>query len=263
MASDTPQRRIPAICIGHSHSGNLAEAAQAEGVGLEILNFWALPGAVVTQTEGVSLTPSLVERLGGPQSQMPVFSLIGGAVHHDIGLVLHPEPYDFVDPADRAAPLVPGATMIPFHAIVAALRARVAPYLALMDAVRRACGGPMFHMQSPPIFAGEQLVGQDEAYWLAYHGQRLPIAPAFFRKKLWRLHSAIVAGHCGQAGIIFVPCPAQAIDAAGYLRAGLNAHAAHANAAYGALVLRQIEALALPMAAPSGTPPSTIPSNKA
>jgi hypothetical protein len=244
MASDTPQtaptKRLPAICIGHSHSSNVAEAAAAAGIAIDVLNFWVLNSEVIQTPQGTDFGPALRARLAPTGPALPVFSLIGGAVHHDIGLVQHPTPYDFVDPADAAAPLVPGATLVPYDAVVTALQTRMAPYLAMMDTVRRLCAGAVYHLQSPPVFADEVLNGIDAAYWAAYHGQPLPISPAYFRKKLWRLHSAIVARHSDATGITFVPCPPESMDAAGYLRPGLNAHAAHANAAYGALLLRQI-----------------------
>lgn len=246
-----------ATAIGHSHSANLADAVRAAGAPVDVLNFWTLPGAVTQHAGHAELSAGVIARLVPPGPALPVFSLIGGAVHHDVGLIEHPEKFDFVDPDFPDEPLSPGARIIPLRAVEAALHARALPYLRIMDAVRRAAPGPVYHLQSPPIFADETLQGADLDYWTALYGYAPRVAPAPARRRLWRLHSAIVRRHCAAQGIIWVPCPPAAFDAAGYLRAGLNAHAAHANAAYGALLLRQVldlappaPALALPSAGP-------------
>jgi hypothetical protein len=237
---------LDAVCIGHSHSATIAEAAAASGTDLEVLNFWNLPGAIVTDDGPVHFAPHVRARL-----RAPAFSLIGGAVHYDIGLLLHRTPFDFIDPAAPDDPLVPGATLIPYGAIRAAMEVRTRPFLDIMDLVRQAVDGPVFHMQSPPVYADEQ-VHENDPGWVAYHGNGRAVAPAPFRRKLWRMHSAIVAAHCAAGGITFVPCPAASMDPAGYLRAGLNGRPAHANAAYGALVIDQMYQLLEPPARAPG-----------
>jgi hypothetical protein len=229
---------VVAVCIGHSHSACVAEAALAAGAPLDVLNFWNLPGAVVTNAGEVNLAPFVAERL-----RAPVFSLVGGAVHYDVGLILHPLPFDFIDPAEPDIPLVPQAAVIPYSAVRHAIARRTEPYLRIMDAVRASVHGAVFHLQSPPVFVAES-VQEDDPGWVAFYGKGHCIAPAPFRKKLWRMHSALVAEHCAATGITFVPCPPEAMDAEGYLRPGLNGRPAHANAAYGKLVLDQILRLA-------------------
>jgi hypothetical protein len=232
----TQEQPLPprAVCIGHSHSACVAEAVRVAAAPVDVLNFWDLPGAIEDDGDGVTLAPHVLARL-----RAPVFSLVGGAVHHDVGLLMHRQPYDFIDPAEPDAPCVPDPTYVPYDAVMAGLRRRTQPYLRIMDAVRAAVDGPMFHMQSPPIFAHEAPQEHDPG-WVAYHGAGRRIAPAPFRRKLWRMHSAIVEAHCAAAGIAWVACPKAACDEAGYLRQGLNGKPAHANAQYGALVLQQI-----------------------
>ncbi len=227
---------MDAVCIGHSHSACVAEAANAAGETLEVLNFWNLPGALIADQGPLHFSPGLRARL-----HAPIFSMIGGAVHYDIGLLLHRPPFDFIDPAAEHEPLQPGATLIPYGAVRRIMEARSRPYLAIMDLVRQAVDGPMFQMQSPPVYAGEQ-VHEDDPGWVTFHGRGHTVAPAPFRRRLWRMQSDIIAGHCAATGIVFVPCPPAAMDADFYLRPGLNGRPAHANAAYGALVLDQIRA---------------------
>jgi hypothetical protein len=225
-----------AVCIGHSHAANLEDAVRAQGAPVEVLNFWNHPGAVITDDSGTRLAPHIAARLAPP-----VFSLVGGAVHYDIGLVLPPDPFDFIDPHAPDGPLLPGATLLPYGAMRRAMATRTAPYLRIMDAVRDVVTGPVYHLQSPPIFEAEA-VQEDDPGWVMFYGRGRRMAPAHFRQKLWRLHSAIVADHCAATGITFIPCPPESMTGSGFLRPGLNGKPAHANAAYGALVLAQVAA---------------------
>ncbi len=234
---ELPGQSAP-VCIGHSHTENLAAAAALSGTRLEILNFWHLPGAVTQEAGRVALSPGLRARL-----TPPVFSLIGGAVHQDVGLIQHARPFDIVLPDRPGLPLTPGAEIISYDAVHAALLARTQPYLDLMSAVRDAAAGAMFHMESPPTYADEQ-VPQDDAGFHLFFGAGAAFSPAWLRYKLWRMHSAIVAAHCLAAGIVFVPHPAQSVGESGFLRETFHGTPAHANTAYGQLVLAQLRRLA-------------------
>jgi len=248
MFTRKPPPAIAAICIGHSHAANLQDAAQEDGVAIEVLNFWGLPGAVIDDADGVRLAPYVAARLSAPGVGTPVFSLVGGAVHYDIGLLV-PEPaFDVIDPARPDAPLLEGATIIPHGALRHAVARRTAPYLRIMDAVRAAATGPVFHLQSPPVYEDEAVQEHDYG-WVAFYGTGRRIAPAWFRQRLWRMHSDVVAAHCAANGITFVPCPPAAMTPEGYLRPGLNGRPAHANAAYGRLLLEQIRGLSRPRTA--------------
>ncbi len=228
----------PPVCIGHSHTEHLAAAAASAGIRLEIFNFWHLPGAVTVEAGQTRLSSELRSRL-----KAPVFSLIGGAVHQDVGLIQHARPFDLVLPDRPDLPLAPGAEVIPHGAVHAAMLARTRPYLDIMSAVRDAVDGAMFHMESPPTYADEQVPADDPGFHL-FFGEGVSFSPAWLRYKLWRLHSAIVSAHCRAAGIVFVPHPAESVSEAGFLREQFHGTPAHANAAYGELVLAQLRRLA-------------------
>ncbi len=227
----------PFVCIGHSHSENVAAAAVAAGFPLETINFWQVKNALTDTGTTVALAPEILSRLTAP-----VFSLIGGAVHHDIGLLVHPRPYDFVWPGRPELPLDQGAEIVPYDMIHAALRAGAQPYLRIMAAVRAAIQGPMFHMESPPIYA-EESVPVGDLGWIAFFGNDRQIAPAWLRYKLWRVHSEIIRTYCDEMGIVFVAHPPAAIDSRGFLSTEFHGTPAHANRNYGALVLRQMQDL--------------------
>jgi hypothetical protein len=225
----------PMVCVGHSHTENVAAAAAAAGIPLTCINFWRFPGAIVRTADAVELAPAIRSQL-----RAPIFSFIGGAVHHDIGLFAHPRPYDFVLPERQDLPFVEGAEIISYDAICAAMLPVIRPYFEMMAATRAVIQGPMFQMEAPPIYRDEMV--PDKPDWIAFYGDR-PVSPAWLRHKLWRVHSEFVRNFCQEADILFVPHPSEAINAQGFLSAEFHGSFAHANQAYGALVLRQMQNL--------------------
>ena len=223
------------VVIGHSHTETIAAAAGDQRVDLEMLNFWHLPDPFVTENGWLALKPAIRSRLIAP-----VFSLIGGAVHQDIGLVTHPRPFDFVWPACPDLPLTPDADIVPYDALHAIMLEQTAHYRDIMSAVRAAVTGPVFHMESPPTFEHEELPQDDPGFYHLF-GADAAFSPAWLRFKLWRLHSSIIANHCGDIGIEFVPHPPEAVDARGFMLPAYHGTPAHANKAYGALVLNQMQ----------------------
>jgi hypothetical protein len=112
------------------------------------------------------------------------------------------------------------------------MRSRTQPYLDIMGAVRAATQGPVFHLESPPTYANEQIPSDDPG-WVGMFGAGAAFSPKWLRYKLWRVHSGIVAGYCREIGIAFVAHPAEAVDANGFLLAEYHGTPAHSNAAYG------------------------------
>jgi hypothetical protein len=216
----------------------VAAAAKEAGAAIDVLNFWQMPEPFVVEEGRQRLAPGYRARLVAP-----VFSLVGGAVHQDVGLMRHPRPFDFVWPERPELPLIEGAEIIPFSALHAAMAVRTRPYLEIMSAVREAVAGRMFHLESPPTYAEEELPADDPGFY-DYFGKDAAFSPAWLRFKLWRVHSAIVAAHCATEGITFVPHPAEAVTEAGFLRAEFHGTPAHANKVYGRLLVAQMRDLA-------------------
>lgn len=240
-----PPRSAPAsgplLCIGHSHVACVARAAAATGVTLQALNFWEMPGAIDRDSGPPRFSPSLEQQLRDHEG--PVFSLVGGAVHGVVGMLVHPRRFDFVLPWEPELPLDPAAEVLPALAVRGMLEALMAEYLAVMVEVKKLCRGPMFHLQAPPPYADAQRMHADIP-WGMYPGMCQEISPAATRYKLWRLHSRIVSDWCAATGVTFVACPAAAVDADGFLREPFYGDGAHANDAYGELVLDQMRQLA-------------------
>ncbi|GAB2555866.1 hypothetical protein [Rhodanobacter koreensis] len=231
----------PLLCIGHSHVACVARAAEAAGTSLQALNFWEMPGAIQHENGTSRLSVLLEQRL--KKHTGPVFSMIGGAAHGVLGMLVHPRRFDFVLPAEPALPLDPAAEVLPALAVRHILESLMVDYLTMMSQVHRLCAGRLFHLESPPPLADAQRM-QADIPWGMYPGMCHEISPAHFRYKLWRLHSQIVGDWCARAGATFVPCPPQSVDENGFMRESYYGDGAHANTAYGELVLEQMRQLA-------------------
>jgi hypothetical protein len=229
-----PPVRRNIVCIGHSHLGCVQRAAAAQGAALTALNFWNLPDAFVGEPGSRRLDPAIAALLRGA-----IFSFVGGASHNVVGLVAHPEPFDFVLPAKPDLPLDDGARILPAAAVREAIRADLQAYYDIIDMIRLEAKGPVFHMQSPPPF-GDSAAMVETIYWPNFPGRPHKVAPKYLRYKLWRLHSQMVREFCEARRIGFIAHPPEVTDAEGFLAKEYFHDSVHANAAYGALVIGQM-----------------------
>ena len=230
----------PILCIGHSHVVSVAQAAAALDIPFKALNFWEMPGAIALENGVPRLSLQVEQQLR--EHPGPVFSMVGGAAHGVLGVLVHPRRFDFVLPAEPLLPLDPAAEVLPALAVRRVLESLTVEYLALMLQVHRLCAGQMCHIESPPPYADAGRMHADMP-WGMYPGMCHEISPAAFRYKLWRLHSQIVGEWCSEAGVLFVPCPPETIDESGFMREPYYGDGAHANVAYGELVLEQMRRL--------------------
>lgn len=229
------------LCVGHSHVACVAKAARAASVPLLALDFWAIPDAIIRDDGPPRFSRLLVTQL--QQHDGPVFSFIGGAAHGVIGMLVHPRRFDFVLPWAPGLPLDPEAEVLPAMAVRGILEAAMVEYLSLLDQLRELCTGALFHVESPPPYADAQRMHGDIP-WGLYPGMLHEISPAWTRYKLWRMHSCIVEDWCRANNVEMVSAPTLAMDADGFLRESYYGDGAHANDAYGALVLDQMRQLA-------------------
>jgi hypothetical protein len=229
------------LCIGHSHVACVANAAELAGVPLQALNFWSMPGAISKCGDQFELSDTLVRQL--EQHNGPVFSMLGGSAHGVLGLLVHPRRFDFVLPAQPTLPLDAAAELLPLAVVRSVLESLMVDYLGLMAKIHTFCQGRLFQLEPPPPYANGQRM-MESIPWSMYPGMVHEISPAYFRYKLWRLHSQIVMDWCAQNDAEFVPCPPESIDQQGFLREPYYGDGAHAGTAYGALVLEQMKRLA-------------------
>lgn len=233
-----PKRSAKIVCIGHSHSRTVYEAALRQNADITYLNFWNIPNPVIRGDGEPRFRETVSRALKGS-----VFSMIGGASHMIMGLARHPRPFDFVLPECPEQPLDEKAEIIPLEAVRASLLATTQEYLDLIALVRKTSIGPVFHMEAPPPYEdGDRLLA--DIPWMFFEGMQREVSPAAFRFKLWRLHSQIVRESCRRQGIFFVEHPAESVDANGFLRPEFYFDSMHVNENYGALLLEQMKRLA-------------------
>lgn len=231
----------PLLCIGHSHVSCVARAAAIDGVSLRSFNFWDLPEAINRERGHPTFCTSICDAL--MQHDGPVFSLVGGASHVVMGMLVHPRRFDFVLPQEPDLPLDPTAEILPALAVRRVIESLAQEYLMLMDEVRRLCTGPMYHMEPPPPYRDATRMHADIP-WGMFPDRCQEISPAPLRYKLWRMHSQVLAAWCHGAGVGLVAAPPTSMDDSGFMLATYYGDGAHANEAYGSLLLQQMRALA-------------------
>lgn len=242
------------LVIGHSHIGALNAAYEAHPgqCGRRQVAFLPLGGPAFTPTlRDGALHPAVRRMLAAPRL-VAVVTAVGGNQHSAIGLSPGPDPFDTVLPEAPTLPLTPAARLLPFGLVRQVIARRSHDLAEQVAALRAATGLPMIQIESPPpIPSEEHLRTHAKAFApiFARHG----IAPAALRYKLWRANSAVMRAICADSGIHVLPVPPEMQDSDGMLhRKGWMADPTHANAAYGAAVLRQIARWldALPVAGP-------------
>jgi hypothetical protein len=220
----------------------VAGAAQSRGVPFVAIDLWQHRGLMA----GEDGRPRWIEATAPSLGAGPVFSAIGGACHHTLGLLVHPRPFDFVLPSAPDLPLE-DVGIVPFDGVRAALAGLMEPYLKMMEQLVRAAPCRVFHLEPPPVYGDERRMAPDLPALPIYkeypsaHRDRVRVSPRHLRYKLWRLHSEVLAEFCRVHGIEFVPHPPMAADVHGFLDEPYYLDPMHANHAYGDLVLRQME----------------------
>jgi hypothetical protein len=213
------------VCIGHSHVVALTSGASVAGVTIDTINFWDTGDPWVREGNAIQLRSDLAERVLRGQI---VLSVIGGSAHTVLGMVEHPRPFDFVLPSDPDIPIEEGREIIPAGAVRAKLSEIAAPYFAQLPGLLATTASPIFHLEPPPPVADEARIAPFVP-WPNFPGQPRQIAPKWLRYKLWRLHSELIGS-----------APLAAMDEEGFLAKDFDQDGAHANAAYGALVLEMM-----------------------
>ncbi len=187
------------------------------------------------------LPPPAIAALGGFTGPA-VISCIGGNDHTVFGLLNHPRPFDFTLASEPDLPLSPDAEILPARLVRATLRARMGISVQLLTALRARVPGALIHLEPPPPVPSAAHIRAHPGVFAGKMAE-LGVSPATLRYKLWRLHSAILADLFRDLGVTLLPVPADTQDADGMLlQDGWNPDPTHANAWYGARVLRDLAA---------------------
>ena len=240
--------RLAPLILGHSHLAAL-QMAQARGLAdLAGASFLAPEFLYIGRAKDAppdanappgTLPPAALAalaRFGGPA----VVSWIGGNDHTVFGLLNHPQPFDFILASAPDLPVSPGAEILPARLVRATLQARMGASMRLLTALRQRVPGRLVHLEPPPPVPSADHIRAHPGVFAGKVAER-GVSAASLRYKLWRLHSAILIELCVSLDIVWQPVPADTQDAHGMLvQDGWNPDPTHANAWYGARVLRDL-----------------------
>lgn len=235
------------LVLGDSHALALAKAHEvrseptpgSEGIQFDI-NWLAKKDG---SRGDLPLADALERVLLLESDDMLVLSILG-TFHNIFGMLQHEQPFDFFSRGDETMTPAEGRLVVPENALWDTFRENNERNGSM--AVLRSKGrGSVYHLATPPP-------KEDSAFIMAratrYNGRLLVEAGlnlASIRLKLWKLEMRVLAQLFTEWNIHLVLPPPEAQTADGFLKPEYYGRdATHANAAYGELVLRQLEAAA-------------------
>lgn len=172
-------------------------------------------------------------------------SMLGGNFYNVFGLVEHPMKFDFFCDGSTADSVDTTREIIPYHLMRRHFKTSLTPFLlSPMKQFKEHFAGKAFHICSPPLIATEDHIRRTDQFFK----EKLTngVAPRTIRKKLFDLHSSVIATACREIGVRFLPAPAEAVDGAGILLEKYWGDSTHATRQYGRILHNQIlRALAL------------------
>ena len=243
------------ILIGHSHITALEKAYRSAGSSKKPLGGWdavfinvrrSVDGhlAIENKSKDFEINPGLMRLIdGATPATGPVayVSVLAGPALAHMGLVMHPEPYDFDVPQLPHLPLDQSVRTLHYETLSSVLKAHVVDSFRFLNLLSARRPGPLFHLNVPPPIADQEYISKK----LHLHFPDLAqakVTSAAFRYKLWWLHSQIFIQACNELGITFVDVPASGTTPDGYLLpAAWDIDCIHANDWYGMNMLEKLE----------------------
>jgi hypothetical protein len=243
------------LALGHSHLSALMRAGRR-------LNNTAAPGEALlhfvrlnhktclpnfsTEAGLRKVHPDLQRRLRfvlNRDAPKALFLSLMGNEYNTIGMLKHPEPFDFHWP-EMDLPADTSLQIIPFDLMKAQMRALAdSNCLLFWRFFASFYTGPMYMVPPPPPIA-------NEAHILSYPGAFADRVAEFglskpeFRLKMWMLYCDVLREAVADSSTTFVELP-RAIFEGGYLKSAYwKEDPTHGNEAYGALVLQTMLAKA-------------------
>jgi hypothetical protein len=173
-----------------------------------------------------------------------VFVSVLGTYHNILGLLRSGPDFDFFLDADDVVDRTARAN-VPHRAIADAFLNVFAEAKPVRE-ISAASRGPVHLLSSPPPKADNEFIFSrlTRQKKRAYRGKvvcDVGVERPVSRLKLWRLETSLISSWAEAEGMSFVPPPSEAFDADGFLAEEFYGDdATHANARYGALVVKQI-----------------------
>lgn len=168
---------------------------------------------------------------------------LAGTLHNIFGLLRHDPPFDFYTADDDH--VESGTQIIPFHAVKDLLYDSARNNRNII-AIKKAASCRIFHLPTPAPKEDNEFIQEKTVRYRDRFVLDAGINSPAIRLKLWELEMEVVEELCREWGMSFIPAPLGSQTDAGFLKKDYyGADATHANEAYGQLVLRQLEDIAL------------------
>jgi hypothetical protein len=170
-----------------------------------------------------------------------------GTYHNVLGLLQSGEAFDFLISASDCVDKSHG-TAIPHRAIASAFETTFSSS-NMVRRLKQAAASPLYLLGTPPPKQSNDFILQCfmRQKRPSYRGQSVAevgIESPESRQKLWQLEAKLLKIWADSQGIGFIPVPTEAFDGDGFLaRRYYSDDVTHANADYGELVIRQIDAI--------------------
>lgn len=213
--------------------------------------FWGTPLVQAQDGGRLGINPGLQTLLRSiaPAEQVGAVVLsLRGEEYHSLVLAAGNAPFDFHLQERPDLTCTPGVPVLPVEVVQARMAARVAETLQLVTAVRMFCPGVHIVRLAPPPPPSDACIER----WLCLRNQSVHPAlglPDRVRLKLWILQNRLLAAGSTALQVKTLPAPPESLDERGLLHDGCMDDPIHGNAAYGALVCRQLVAWDTPASA--------------
>ncbi len=236
------------LIFGDSHVVALQAAVRrraAEGI-TSLVDARRMAKVKDGQTRGDTSFDEILDLSEGLGRGDLVVSAAGGNQHAIFSTIQHPDRFDFLMPGDDAGRIETGVELIPFRTLHAMFRDVL--YNSMKKTVvalnKRSKAEVRFLHAPPPKPDNDFIIQHHDPRFAAANIASLGVSAPALRLRFWKLQSLVVEEICGELGAGTVPPPVKACDPEGFLLPHYFANdATHANAAYGDLILDELERL--------------------
>lgn len=233
----------PLICVGHSHIVAISKGASLAN--RSIMEFRLREIGKAKKASRKEESNLIGEKLGAAireHQTKHVFSFCGGGTPAVLGLVQHPQRFDFVLPDNDALPFDSAAMPLPFTAVRATMAARLRKHWRVLRQILELKPARLIQVESPPPTMAEDFMTRAAAKYDP-DVRDFGVSSPYLRYKFWKLHSNLFEEFCMKSGIVYFKNPPEIFDESGFLSEPYWGDYVHANAQYGAVILQHLEEL--------------------
>jgi hypothetical protein len=236
------------LVVGDSHTYALAKAQEAragrqpksDDVQFDINCLAKRKGTI---SRGDLEVADALERAARLQPDDVMVISIAGTLHNVLGLLEHDKPFDVFTRGDESMTLAEGRVVVPENALWDMLKGAMVNKKIV--ALRNKARCHVCHLATPPPKEDGGFIMALTARYRDRLVAEAGLNPAAIRLKLWKLEMRVLAHLCAGWTMHLMLPPVEAQTPEGFLKPEYYANdATHANAAYGELVLRQLEVVA-------------------